>query len=54
MTIYLILATILFTLTSSIWTTDSLLNLMLKLMFTGMAGWSVFLLAQNLGYVVKV
>jgi len=54
MVAYFICASIMFTFMSFFWSSDCMTNLIIKMLFTGLTVWTLFLLAQSLGYVVKV
>lgn len=54
MNAYLIVTTVLFSLLSVVWTSKNWFNTFIKVTFTGMTGWSIFLLLTQLGYVVKI
>jgi hypothetical protein len=54
MVAYFICASVMFTFVSVMWSTDGITNVLVKMSFIGLTVWSLFLLAQSLGYVVKV
>jgi hypothetical protein len=51
---YLTSALIIFSLLSVIWTNRTWLNMLIKIGFMWMTGWTLFLQLQSLGYVIKV